>query len=733
MTGPHVLNIALQEVGDRTPLAIIPNRWVYPESLQNAADLVMFGHVKDRKAHAEGLVHSGSSWSSKAWLMQRALPNYFTRAAAHSTRHPLTDYKVQATEGNPEGKGAIAVFMHHNKAGGTGVKVALQQMYDANGTAPGLSHVNVFSSSACAYSASAVARNRASVRSALCDAPLWSELKIPSCGRCHAPALASLREHKPSDPAQVSSAPTPKGPAHTGQTRRSADRFGDMPPPEARKHCQAAAAQGLCPLRQYRGKCCASCGAESCPRQAVKAARLEVVRDAAGAEGGSSDSWDVTPAGQSGDVASRKCQEFKVSGLCGDQRLRGYCCDTCGATSCGAPSVVVGDYVMGLCNVLPVDRPCGYYTMLREPRARIASSYLHCQYEPFDQLCMSHVLDAREVTFAQWVEHQGNYLLRQLAFDVSQSLSIEEQYELYARHARHRRFMRDLDATNAWLEPGVNLSSFDQSAGTQDTDVLQFKPNMLWLIAAARGDDSALEADVESFADLLESTFAVIGIVERYDESLQLFEATFGLPFVESAKHKSKQQAALQLHLHQGEDLRRRRGTQSALIREFDKHPELDAHIAGDLRLYERAVDIFDRQMVRHQQMARDEQRAAGLQADGAETTASTDGVGASLLGWLSGAAAEPPPQGVPLQSVLQLEAEAFAGAPGVELVAPAQLTGGDADGAIAGEDATEVAPRAESPQAVEEVAGSEPTEDAAAALQLAEQLEATALGPGAS
>ena len=118
---------------------------------------------------------------------------------ASASRAPwaVTDYKVQATEGNPEGKGAIAVFMHHNKAGGTGVKVALQQMYDANGTAPGLSHVNVFSSSACAYSASAVARNRASVRSALCDAPLWSELKIPSCGRCHAPALASLREHKP--------------------------------------------------------------------------------------------------------------------------------------------------------------------------------------------------------------------------------------------------------------------------------------------------------------------------------------------------------------------------------------------------------------------------------------------------------------------------------------------------------------------------------------------------------
>jgi hypothetical protein len=95
------------------------------------------------------------------------------------------------------------------------------------------------------------------------------------------------------------------------------------------------------------------------------------------------------------------------------------------------PHVIVGDYTMGLCNVLPSTRPCAYYTMLREPRERLASSYLHCKYEPDDQLCMSHVLQARNATFPEWVRHQGNYLFRQLMFDLSRALSVEEQYDMY--------------------------------------------------------------------------------------------------------------------------------------------------------------------------------------------------------------------------------------------------------------------------------------------------------------
>ena len=50
--------------------------------------------------------------------------------------------------------------------------------------------------------------------------------------------------------------------------------------------------------------------------------------------------------------------------------------------------MLVGDYTMGVCNVVKASRPCAYYTMLREPRQRIASSYLHCQYEPDDQVCV---------------------------------------------------------------------------------------------------------------------------------------------------------------------------------------------------------------------------------------------------------------------------------------------------------------------------------------------------------
>lgn len=306
----------------------------------------------------------------------------------------------------------------------------------------------------------------------------------------------------------------------------------------------------------------------------------------------------VTPTGQHGRVGHEMCQNFKAQGLCGDQRLRGFCCVSCGAASCSAPHMVVGDYAMGLCNILPASRPCAYYTMLREPRARVASSFLHCKYEPDDQLCMTHVLDARKATFAEWVQHQGNYLFRQLTFDLTQALSTEEQYNMYLNFAKHRRAMTDMEQQGAWISPSATGGS---TAGDSRDDsdlvdtMLQHKPNMLWLLEQQRGY-SLSEEDATSMVDLLEYRFAVIGIVEQFDESLEMFEAVFGLPFPAASHHRSKAQAEHQMHVHDGEDISRRKLLQDELVAEFQRDPQLDEYIQVDLALYDRAVELFEAQ-----------------------------------------------------------------------------------------------------------------------------------------
>ena len=91
--------------------------------------------------------------------------------------------------------------------------------------------------------------------------------------------------------------------------------------------------------------------------------------------------------------------------------------------------IVDGDYCMGVCDLVTSARPCTYVTMLREPRERTASSYLYCQRKPDDQLCATHLLDARNASFEQWVPHQGNYMTQMLLFDVRLAVPPDEQLE----------------------------------------------------------------------------------------------------------------------------------------------------------------------------------------------------------------------------------------------------------------------------------------------------------------
>ena len=100
----------------------------------------------------------------------------------------------------------------------------------------------------------------------------------------------------------------------------------------------------------------------------------------------------------------------------------------------------------------------------------------------YGQLCKSHVLDARNATFAQWVAHQGNYLMEQLTYDVSKALSPEEQYERYLEYRRLRR------------RPGTDGKQSQAALGeptadplVEEKEVLRYRPNMLWLLRGPGG------------------------------------------------------------------------------------------------------------------------------------------------------------------------------------------------------------------------------------------------------
>ena len=587
MTGPYILNLALQEAGDGTPVSVIPTNWVYPESLMDAESLVMFGHHKDRSVHADGISTAKTTWGGKPWLMQRSLPNFFTKAQDFEGRVSPEDYVIHPTVNASESTGAVAIFLHHNKAGGTAVKVAMEQLFTITRN---LTQAKSFSMSACAYSKTAVARTLAEqpTNPEFCEHPVWRERKLPACGRCRSPALTSL----------YSDDLLPKMNASLASSLVE-DTVEDIAPngwsgEKGALKCQQIKEDGKCRQKNLVGLCCKSCGAETCP--ATAASELQ----------------ETTPRGISGVDARQQCATFKAQGQCTHKEMRGYCCLTCGLESCSAPNMMVGDYTMGLCNLLPGNRPCAYYTMLREPRKRIASSYLHCQYEPDDQLCMSHVLQAKEATFKQWVQHQGNYLFKQLTFDLQQSLSIEEQYAAYLNYTKHRKLVEKMGATGAWTGRVAKPVITKEEEEDLIVQMLHFKPNMLWLLEQRRGF-TVTERDAQSVIQLLEYHFAVIGLVERFDESLEMYETVFGLPYPDAIRHKTEEQAGHQMHVHEGEDLVKRKETQKRLVDMFDTDPELDQMISIDLALYDKAVDLFEEQHEVMQAMKREAMGEEGV------------------------------------------------------------------------------------------------------------------------
>eukprot|EP00118_Oscarella_pearsei_P027754 m.311328 g.311328 ORF g.311328 m.311328 type:complete len:372 (+) comp65414_c0_seq1:24-1139(+) len=156
-------------------------------------------------------------------------------------------------------------------------------------------------------------------------------------------------------------------------------------------------------------------------------------------------------------------------------------------------SFIEGPNSMGICDDIR-DRDCSYFSVLREPVSRVVSSYFYCKREPSDLLCASQQLSAQKATLRAWAVHQRHYLLTQLTFNVRYcNLSREEQQQLPCWY-RQRHLMEQ------------------------------------------RND--ALERLADLVVNDLESRFAVIGILEHFEESLAMMAQVYGLDFLACAGRK---------------------------------------------------------------------------------------------------------------------------------------------------------------------------------------------------
>ncbi|XP_070558648.1 uncharacterized protein [Ptychodera flava] len=155
-----------------------------------------------------------------------------------------------------------------------------------------------------------------------------------------------------------------------------------------------------------------------------------------------------------------------------------------------------GDSAFSACDF--VDRPCAYFTVIRDPLERAISSYNMCLGSKQPQCVMR---DISQMSLNDWAIHQGSFFFRQLL--------------------ANPEFFTD-----------KYTGLLDKLRGPDDPPTERIPP--WWrnkLILDHFMDDNQKEMVLEFVLANLESWFAVIGLTEEFDTSFCLFDRVFKLPF----------------------------------------------------------------------------------------------------------------------------------------------------------------------------------------------------------
>lgn len=219
-----------------------------------------------------------------------------------------------------------------------------------------------------------------------------------------------------------------------------------------------------------------------------------------------------------------------------------------------------GGCAFGICDVLR-GRPCSYMTVNRDPYDRVISSYFYC-LKSNDTLCMQ--VNVKNMSIVPWAIHQGSHFFRQLLLH-KDTCRIGLNTTRYVRDYMERT--RDTIPYNTKIRKRescwLRQKAFLQEALTKD-----YRRAML-----------------NYCLDNLHKWFAVIGLLEEFHISLQLFEATFGLPFKKFFTGK-KQVGIIRSTLN--------KATNRELRAELQRSTEVKEALHEDLMIYEVTKKIMN-------------------------------------------------------------------------------------------------------------------------------------------
>ncbi|XP_070581510.1 uncharacterized protein [Ptychodera flava] len=223
----------------------------------------------------------------------------------------------------------------------------------------------------------------------------------------------------------------------------------------------------------------------------------------------------------------------------------------------------LGVFALGVCDF--VDQPCSYFTVFRDPIERTISSYMYCKKRR-DKIC--HAADARNMTVKQWALHQGSVVFYQLLHNPE---LCEEQY--------------NVEATDLMKKKG--------DIKRRNVDIPCWYKQILLL--QKRIDKDRRQHVLSFILANMKNLFAFIGLAEKYNETLQMLEKVYDLPFYSLCAGDVKNKSVYKISGDNATDSKTM--IVEKLKKDLMEDPEVREVLHEDMEIYNEAVRIFNKQL----------------------------------------------------------------------------------------------------------------------------------------
>ena len=192
--------------------------------------------------------------------------------------------------------------------------------------------------------------------------------------------------------------------------------------------------------------------------------------------------------------------------------------------------VLYGSLSFGVCE--SVNRPCNYMVLVPHPIDRVLQIYLHCKNNSSSAFCHFDKLNITKMSLSRFIKNQGSGFFKKLLY--------------YSRHCRL---------------VGEDELCLKDAAFSFSTDEKQIH--------------------LKHILDNLHKWFSVVGLVEHYSQSMQLFQSVFKQNYTSCPSPKFEQKDELFLQLRQ----------------KIEKDKQSLKYLHADIAIYKRFEQIFQQQL----------------------------------------------------------------------------------------------------------------------------------------